>query len=142
MMFNWWSDERIGLSPEEYRILKNFTCDLDPENFNVYTDLYMAEMAIWEKPTSKYRSHVAMMIGDLYDLAKTISLTMKNDVIIEPPFPKRYVNDMLKELKETLEIRHMESTFHKVNCKSVIATFVTVIFWLAYCSSYLTSTKF
>ncbi|XP_050450054.1 uncharacterized protein LOC126850786 isoform X1 [Cataglyphis hispanica] len=113
MMFDWLSDVRVGLSAEDYRTLKNFTCDLDPENFNAFTDLYMAETTIWKKPVSKYRSYVASMIGDLYDLAKGISFTLKNKINIEPPFSKRYLMHMLQTLRETLEIRHEESTFHK-----------------------------
>lgn len=115
MMFDWLSNVRVDLTAEDYRTLKNFTCDLDPENFNVYMDLYMAATTVWEKPVNKYRSYVASMIGDLYDLAKSISLTMKNKVVIEPPFSKRYLDHMLQTLRETLEIRHEESTFHKVN---------------------------
>lgn len=113
-MFEWLSDIRVGLSVADYRTLKNFTCDLDPENFNVYTDFYMAEMMIWEKPTSKYRSHLVSMIGDLYDLAKAISLTIKNEIVIEPPFSKRYLDDMLLKLKETLEIPYAMKTSQKV----------------------------
>ncbi|XP_032690190.1 uncharacterized protein LOC116853290 isoform X2 [Odontomachus brunneus] len=113
MMFNWLSEDRVGLSTTDYRTLKNFTCDLDPENFNAYTDFYMAEVMIWEKPASKYRSHLVTMIGDLYDLVKAISLVIKNNIIIEPPFSKRYLNDMLLKLKETLEIRHPRGTFEK-----------------------------
>ncbi|XP_029170086.1 LOW QUALITY PROTEIN: uncharacterized protein LOC114939826 [Nylanderia fulva] len=113
MMFDWLSDVRIGLTAEDYRVLKNFTCDFDPENFNVYTDLYMAETTIWQKPVNKYRSYVASMIGDLYDLTRSISLTMKNKVVIEPPFSKRYLDHMLQTLRETLEIKREESTFHK-----------------------------
>lgn len=115
MIFDWLSDFRIGLSVEDYRTLKNFTCDLDPENFNVYMDLYMAEMMIWDKPASRYRSYIASMIGDLYDLIEAISLTVKHDVIIEPPFSKRYLDHVLQMLKESLEIRNEESTFNKVN---------------------------
>lgn len=114
-MFDWFSDVRIGLTTEDYKILKNFICDFDPENFNVYTDLYMAETTIWEKSVSKYRSYIASMIGDLYDLAKGISLTVKNKIVIEQPFSKRYLDHMLQTLRETLEIRHEEGTFHKVN---------------------------
>lgn len=115
MMFEWLSDTKIGLSAKDYRTLKNFTCDLDPENFNVYTDFYLAETALWEKPVNKYRSYIASMIGDLYDLAKAVSRTVKNNVIIEPPFSKRYLDYMLQSLRDTLEIKHGESTFHKVN---------------------------
>ncbi|XP_072756384.1 uncharacterized protein Ldd isoform X2 [Anoplolepis gracilipes] len=113
MMFDWFSDVRVSLTPEDYRILKNFTCDFDPENFNMYTDFYMAETTIWKKPVSKYRSYVASMIGDLYDLARSISRAVENKMIIEPPFSKRYLDHMLQTLRETLEIRHEESTFHK-----------------------------
>ena len=115
MLFDWLSDFRVGLSAEEYRILKNFTCDLDPENFNVYTDLYMAEITIWNKPASKYRSYVASTIGDVFDLAGAISLTMRRNIIIEPPFSKKYLNHMVQMLKENLEISNAEGTFHKVN---------------------------
>ncbi|XP_011684588.1 PREDICTED: uncharacterized protein LOC105447955 isoform X2 [Wasmannia auropunctata] len=113
MLFDWLSDYKVGLSDEEYRTLKNFTCDLDPENFNVYTDLYMAEMTIWDKPTSKYRSFIASMIGDMYDLIEAITLAMKHNVIIEPPFSKRYLDHMLQMLKDTLEIVSGEGTYHK-----------------------------
>lgn len=115
MLFDWLSDFKVGLSAEEYRTLKNFTCDLDPENFNVYTDLYMAEITIWNKPTSKYRSFVASIIGDVYDLLEAISLTVRHNVTIEPPFSKRYLDHMLQMMKESLEITSEESTFHKVN---------------------------
>jgi len=115
MLFDWLSDFKVGLSAEEYRTLKNFTCDLDPENFNVYTDLYMAEIMIWFKSASQYRSYVASMIGDLYDLIQAIGLTVKHNVTIEPPFSKKYLDHMLQMLKESLEIANKESTFHKVN---------------------------
>ncbi|KAL6258986.1 hypothetical protein P5V15_008908 [Pogonomyrmex californicus] len=113
MMYDWLSDEKVGLSVEEYRTLKNFTCDLDPENFNVYTDLYMAEITIWKKPVNKYRSYVASMIGDLYDLVKTIGRTVKNNVVIEKPFSKKYSEHVFQMLRESLEIKSDESTLHK-----------------------------
>lgn len=115
MIFDWFSDFKVGLSVEEYRTLKNFTCDLDPENFNMYTDLYMAEIMIWNKPTSKYRSYVASIIGDLFDLVETISFMMKHNATIEPPFSKKYLDHAFQMLKESLEIGSEESTFHKVN---------------------------
>lgn len=114
MMFDWWSDHRIGLSEEDYTALKNFTCDLDPENVNAYTDLYITEAMIWDKPANKYRSYIASMIGDLYDLAKGITLTMKKKVVIEPPFSKEYMDNILERIRETLEIRNPKSTFHEV----------------------------
>lgn len=127
MMFDWLSDIRVGLSAEDYRTLKNFTCDLDPENFNVYTDLYMAEMMIWNKSASKYRSYIASMIGDLYDLIEAISLTVKHDVIIEPPFSKRYLDHVLQMLKESLEIRNEEDTFRKVNMAKRQLSYVQIM---------------
>ncbi|KAG5315958.1 ABCAD protein, partial [Acromyrmex insinuator] len=113
MLFDWLSDFRVGLSAEEYRILKNFTCDLNPENFNVYMDLYMSEIMIWNKPASKYRSYVASTLSDAFDLVGAISLTMRRNVIIEPPFSKKYLNHMIQMLKESLEISNAEGTFHK-----------------------------
>lgn len=114
MMFDWLSDARVGLSVADYRTLKNFTCDLDPENFNVYTDFYMTETVIWKKPASKYRSFVVSLIGDLYDLAKAISLTIKNKIIIERPFSKQYLDDTLLKLTETLEIQYERNTSQQV----------------------------
>lgn len=115
MMYDWLSDDRVGLSATDYRTLKNFTCDFDPENFNAYTDLYMAEMMIWEKPAKQYRSYLLTMISDLYGLAEAISLAMKNNITIQPPFSKQYLDSILPQLKETLEIRHARGTFRKVN---------------------------
>lgn len=115
MMFDWLSEARVGLSEEDYRTLKNFTCDLDPENFNVYTDLYMAETTIWQRPVNKYRSYVASMVSDLYDLAKAVSRTINNDVVVEPLFSKRYLEHLLRTIRDTLEVKQAESTFHKVN---------------------------
>ncbi|XP_011868082.1 PREDICTED: uncharacterized protein LOC105562133 isoform X2 [Vollenhovia emeryi] len=113
MLFDWFSDFKVGLSAEDYRTLKNFTCDLDPENFNSYMDLYMAEIMIWNKPARNYRSYVASIIGDLYELIRAVSFTLKHNVIIEPPFSKRYLDHMLQMLKESLEVQNEESTFHK-----------------------------
>lgn len=115
MLFYWLSDFKVGLSAEEYRALKNFTCDLDPENFNVFTDLYMAEITIWNAPARKYRSYVASMIGDLYELIKAISLTVRHSVTIELPFSKRYLDHMIEMLRQTVEVAGEEDTFHKVN---------------------------
>ncbi|RLU15876.1 hypothetical protein DMN91_011632 [Ooceraea biroi] len=112
MMFDLLSEVRVGLSAEDYRTLKNFTCDSDPENFNVYMDLYMAQMMNWERPASKYRSYVASMFGDMYDLAKAITLTLKNKVIIEPPFSKKYWDHMLHSLRDSLELGG-EHAFHR-----------------------------
>ncbi|KAL0111880.1 hypothetical protein PUN28_013230 [Cardiocondyla obscurior] len=113
MMFEWFSDYKVGLSAEEYRILKNFTCDLDPENFNIYTDLYAAETMIWHQPVNKYRSYVASITGDLYELAESIAYTVQNDIIIEPPFSKKYLDHMLQMLKESLEVKSGESVFNE-----------------------------
>jgi hypothetical protein len=115
MLFEWLSDFKVGLSEEEYRTLKNFTCDRDPDNFNAYTDLYMAELMIWNKPTSKYRSFITSMIGDVYDVLEAISLTMSHNVTIEPPFSKKYSEHVLQMLKESVEVTSEESTFHRVN---------------------------
>lgn len=114
MMFDLLSDVRVGLSAEDYGTLKNFTCDFDPENFNVYTDLYMAQTMNWHRPANKYRSYVASMFGDIYDLARAITLTMKNNVVIEPPFSKRYWDHTLRSLRKSLESEGQQA-FHKVN---------------------------
>jgi len=114
MMFDLLSQVRVGLSVEDYRTLKNFTCDFDPENFNVYTDLYMAQTTNWQRPTSKYRSYIASMFGDVYDLAKAITLTIKNNITIEPPFSKRYWDHTLRTLRSSLEHQNA-GAFHKVN---------------------------
>lgn len=114
MIFDLFSDVRIGLSIEDYTTLKNFTCDFDPENFNVYTDLYMAQTTNWRRPASKYRSYVASMFADMYDIAKAITLTIRNDVVIEPPFSKRYWVHMLHLLRDSLELEG-ERAVRKVN---------------------------
>ncbi|XP_014474957.1 PREDICTED: ATP-binding cassette sub-family A member 13 isoform X2 [Dinoponera quadriceps] len=113
MMFEWLSDTRVGLSEAEYKTLKNFTCDLNPENFNVYIDFYADEIMTWMNPVKTYRSHIVSMIGDLYNLAKVIGLTMKNNIVIEPPFPKQYLDDMLLKLRDTLEVQQTRGILDK-----------------------------
>lgn len=115
VMFEWWSYVRIGLSSEEYKILKDFTCNLDPENFNVYMDFYMTEVAIWQKPTKKYRSYIFSVLGDLYELAKAIGITIKNNIVVEPPFSTNYLKDFPQKLKESLEVTYIKDNLHRVN---------------------------
>ncbi|XP_076760468.1 lipid droplet defective [Xylocopa sonorina] len=105
-LFELWTDYVIGLTPEEYRILKNFTCDGDPENFNVYTDLYLVTSTMWRRPVNSYPSHAMAVIGDAYDFASEVSKLMKNTrektVIIEPPFSMSYLSTTLHTLKDSL----------------------------------------
>lgn len=102
-LFEWCSSSVVGITVDEYRILKNFTCDLDPDNFNAYTDLYMAETTIWRKPAYGYRSYLMTVIGDAYDFAKLVSRVMEEDVTIEAPFSRRYLLNLLRKLRDALE---------------------------------------
>ncbi|KAK9294638.1 hypothetical protein QLX08_010802 [Tetragonisca angustula] len=116
-LFEWWSDHVIGLSPEEYRILKNFTCDLVPDNFNAYTDLYMAEESLWSKPINSYRSYTITSIGDLYEFAlevrNIVRSTAGKDMEIEMPFSLSYLSTTLQKLKDALEFHDEETTQNK-----------------------------
>lgn len=129
-LFEWWSDHVIGLSPEEYRILKNFTCDLVPDNFNAYTDLYMAEESLWSKPVNSYRSYTITSIGDLYEFAfevrNIVKSTADKDVEIEMPFSMSYLSTTLQKLKDALEFRDEETTQGKVSQLSLIIRAVNV----------------
>lgn len=113
-LFEWWSDHVVGLSPEEYGILKNFTCDLVPDNFNAYTDLYMAEESLWSKPVNSYRSYTITSIGDLYEFAfevrNIVKRTEGKDVEIEIPFSMSYLSTTLQKLKDALEFHDNEET--------------------------------
>ena len=101
--FEWWSSSAVGLTVDEYRILKNFTCDLDPDNFNAYTDLYMTETTIWRKPAYGYRSYLMTVIGDAYDFAKLVSRVIEEDVTIEAPYSRKYLLNLLRKLRDALE---------------------------------------
>lgn len=118
-LFEWWSDSLVGLDPDEYRILKNFTCDLDPENFNAYTDLYMSETDVWRKPINKYQSYMFTVIGDIYDFVTEASKFLKNvegkNVTIDVPFSTDYWLNVLRRLRNALELRKAEEETHKVN---------------------------
>ncbi|XP_076548743.1 lipid droplet defective isoform X1 [Osmia lignaria lignaria] len=106
-LFEWWSTSIIGLPSDDYRILKNFTCDLDPENFNGYTDLYLAESDVWTKPTSKYRAYPMNAIGDVYDFASQVRKITKEiqnkSVIVDVPFSKSYLISTFQKLRDSLK---------------------------------------
>ncbi|XP_033223873.1 phospholipid-transporting ATPase ABCA1 isoform X3 [Belonocnema kinseyi] len=101
-IFLWLSDSRVDLSLDEYRILKNFTCDLDPDNFNAFTDLYMKEAVVWESSFSDYQSFFLSLGIDMYDLGKTIENRTKSGIKVELPFGENYFDNVLKTLKREL----------------------------------------
>ena len=101
-IFSWFSNFRVDLSMDEYRILKNFTCDLDPDNFNAFTDLYIKEAAVWGKPFSDYQSFFLSVIIDMYDLGKKIENRTQSGVKIDLPFGENYFENILKTLKQEL----------------------------------------
>lgn len=113
-LFEWWSNSTIGLTPMEYRILEKFTCDLNPDNFNVYTDLYMNEALAWKKSASQYNSYVTAVIGDAYDFASEVwkMIQDKKEIVFEAPFSMQYLTNTLQKLKEILE--YVDDNVHKV----------------------------
>lgn len=113
-LFEWWSDSMVGLTPVEYKILEKFTCDLNPDNFNVYTDLYMNEALAWKKPINRYNSYVTTVIGDAYDFASEVwkMIQDKRELVFEAPFSMQYLRNTLQKLKEILE--YIDDNVHKV----------------------------
>lgn len=101
-IFLWLSNSRVDLTLDEYRILKNFTCDLDPDNFNAFTDLYMKEAVVWERSFSDYQSFFLSLGIDMYDLGKTIENRTKSGMKVELPFGEHYFDNVLKTLKREL----------------------------------------
>ncbi|XP_076237165.1 lipid droplet defective [Calliopsis andreniformis] len=102
-IFEWWSSSLIGLSFEEYRTLKNFTCDLDPDFFNAYTDLYLAESTVWWKSMNKYRSFMMTVMSDAYDFTRLVHEVIHGDVVIQMPFSREYMVDLIQKLRDSLE---------------------------------------
>lgn len=119
-LFEWWSDSTIGLTPVEYRILEKFTCDLNPDNFNVYTDLYMNEALAWKKSANRYNSYVTTVIGDAYDFASEVwkMIRDKKEIVFEAPFSMQYLTNTLQKLKEILE--YIDDNVHKVMNRSFL----------------------
>ncbi|XP_035722982.1 uncharacterized protein LOC118441973 isoform X2 [Vespa mandarinia] len=111
-LFDWWSDVRVGLSIEEYTILKKFTCYLSSENFNGYVNFAATEREIFWKPVSLYRLYMLTVIGDIYDFGKAINKIVNTTVTIERPFTKLYFKNVLIKLKDSLE--YVESASFKI----------------------------
>lgn len=101
-VFSWFSDYRIGLTAEEYSILKISTCDADPENFNAFTDIYLNLMTVWRQPVSRYRSHVFSLARELYELGDLATDFVADRVIVALPFTESYFQNFLTTLKEDL----------------------------------------
>ncbi|XP_017788277.1 PREDICTED: uncharacterized protein LOC108570860 [Habropoda laboriosa] len=123
-MFELWSDSIIGLSADEYRILKNFTCDLDPDNFNAYTDLYMAESTVWRMPVDKYRSYVTTAMGGIYDFGsevwRLVNDIRKPDVTFEMPFSMIYWASSLQKLRDAFEENDKQPELKVTNYRLLI----------------------
>ncbi|OAD61200.1 ATP-binding cassette sub-family A member 13 [Eufriesea mexicana] len=128
-LFEWWSDSLVGLDPEQYRALKNFTCDLDPENVNAYTDLLLSESDLWLKPLNKYRSYTFTVIGDMYDFVTEVSKLYKDlenkDVEVEVLFSTDYWLSTIRKLKSALELRGKEKPDLKRNQNTMLLEGVT-----------------
>ena len=101
-IFSWFYNSKVDLTDDEFRILKNFTCDLDPDNFNAFTDLYMKEAVIWERSFAEYQSYFLSFGIDLYDLSKTIENRTSSGMKILLPFGENYFHEMLTTLKREL----------------------------------------
>ncbi|KAH0550173.1 hypothetical protein KQX54_017854 [Cotesia glomerata] len=123
-IFTWFEDYKTGITEEEYRILKNFTCDADPENLNAFIDLYLKETTIWRTPVSNYKLHFLSLGEQLYKLAELIK-TFKEDLQINPPINEKYLQDAVITLKNILEVPKKISSTFKNN--SELSTYRLVI---------------
>lgn len=113
-LFSWWSASVTGLTADEYRILKNFTCNLAPDNFNDYTNFYLDVSTHWRAPAKNYRSYVTTVIGDVYELAIAIGSVMHTDVKVDAPFSRAYLSSVLQELRASLEGSNRTEADHSV----------------------------
>ncbi|XP_024944655.1 uncharacterized protein LOC107271675 isoform X2 [Cephus cinctus] len=103
-IFSWFTRSRVPrLSERECTILKNFTCDADPENVNLFTDLYLRETLFWKKPVSEYRCRFARITFNFYELGETLQDGTLKSIVIEPPYSSRYLYRFLESLKENLK---------------------------------------
>ncbi|CAK9819447.1 ATP-binding cassette sub-family A member 13 [Anthophora plagiata] len=118
-MFEWWSDSLVGLTIDEYKTLKYFTCDYDPENFNVYTDLHLAEIPLWRMPVNKYRAYIMTAIADVYDFGtevwKIINNTRNKELTFEVPFSTIYWAFNLQKLRDIFEEYDKQTVYKELN---------------------------
>ncbi|KAK0086066.1 hypothetical protein PV325_003922 [Microctonus aethiopoides] len=104
-VFSSFWDYKIGLTDEEYRTLKNFTCDSDPDNFNVFVDLYLKETIAWRAPVTDYQLYFFTLTKELHDVSQLIINRMDRGLNIDPPVNRQYFQDVLKTLKNVLEMQ-------------------------------------
>lgn len=102
-VFGWFAEFRQGISVEDYRKLKNFTCDSDPTDFNVLSDFIVKESAIRQKPSQNYPLYAGRTILKLYELGTAIKKTATNGLKITPPFSRQYWNYVFRNLTNDLE---------------------------------------
>lgn len=106
-LFTWFSNYKVGLTVEEFWSLKNFTCDGDYRDFNVFFDFYVKEIEIWQAPISDYQSHFVRLPKDINDLLKEIKRFRDGTVIIDSLIDENYLMNILNNLKELLETPHI-----------------------------------
>lgn len=97
-LFDWFDEYRLRISPEDYQTVKNCTCDSDPKNFNVLSDLILAETVIRGQPAISYPLYAGRSILKLYELGAAIKKATDNGVKIKPPFTAEYWNVFVKNL--------------------------------------------
>ncbi|XP_076284763.1 lipid droplet defective isoform X2 [Lasioglossum baleicum] len=102
-LFDHWPTSSKVFTLDDHETLKKFVCYLTSFNFNVYTDLFMAEAEIWRTPANQYRSRLMSVISDAYDLSNILRNITKMRVMIEVPFSGHYFKWLLSEMLSTFE---------------------------------------
>ncbi|XP_053595540.1 uncharacterized protein LOC103571174 isoform X2 [Microplitis demolitor] len=125
-IFTWFENYKTGLTDDEYRTLKNFTCDADPENFNAFIDLYLKETTIWNAPVSNYQLHFLSLGEQLYRLGELVK-SLGEDFEINSPVDEKYFKDALITLKNVLEVPKATSTSAASKYSSEWSTYRLVI---------------
>ncbi|XP_076176197.1 lipid droplet defective isoform X2 [Ptiloglossa arizonensis] len=102
-LFEWWSPFVVGLTSDQYKVLKNFICTYNVEKFNDYIELFRNEINVWWNPVNSYRLYLTTSIGDAYDLANLIKNITQENLIIDVPFAPPYLIKVLQKLQSNLE---------------------------------------
>ncbi|XP_046740699.1 uncharacterized protein LOC124408067 isoform X2 [Diprion similis] len=102
-VFHWFAEFRQEISLEDYTRLKNGTCDLDPVNFNAFTDLLLNEGIVRTKPVKDYPLYAGRTILRLYEFGRAIKNAVTNGFKVKSPFTGKYWDAFGKKLTHDLK---------------------------------------
>ncbi|XP_046491171.1 uncharacterized protein ldd isoform X1 [Neodiprion pinetum] len=126
-VFHWFAEFRQEISPDDYTRLKNGTCDLDPINFNAFTDLLLNEGIVRTMPVKDYPLYAGRTILRMYEFGRAVKNAVTNGLKIKSPFTSEYWDAVGKKLTHDLKAHRTPQQIRYVDSENTLDVAVEFI---------------